>query len=191
MIPFFIHQELGFGNTAIGMAIGIQFLAAVLIHGYVGRPTNQYGAKRPVLQGMLAYALAGATRSVVALLPLPVFARLGPLLLGRLILGSGENRLPTGSLSWGIGLVGPARSDKVMPWNGMAIYGSLAADAPPGPLTCSHLDVTVLAYVITGLPLVAWLINGTVRKVTAHGSERSSLWSVTDMIWWPDIGLGL
>ncbi len=56
------------------------------------------------------------------------------LLIGRLVLGSAESLVGSGSIGWGIGRVGAANTAKVISWNGIASYGALAVGAPLGVL---------------------------------------------------------
>ena len=132
VLPLFIHGRLGFSNLAVGLVIGIQFLATVVTRGYAGRVTDARGGKRSALQGAAVSGFAGLLYLIAAMPALPAQFSLAIIILGRLAAGCGESQFVTGCVSWSIASVGPKRAGMSMSWTGIAMFAALAIGAPVG-----------------------------------------------------------
>lgn len=141
VLPPWMHGPLGFDAVTVGAVISLQFVATLLSRPFSSQMADRLGAKRVVVLGMTGCVLNGALILMAALSVQWPLASLVFLILSRLMLGISQGMIGTGSLSWGIGLVGPALMSKVISWNGIAGFGALAIGAPLGAVLAQGFGV--------------------------------------------------
>ncbi|MGE0746658.1 MAG: MFS transporter, partial [Rhodospirillales bacterium] len=126
VLPLHVHQGLGLGSFVVGLVAGSQFAAALVSRLWAGHHADSRGAKRTVVIGLLAAAGAG----LLYLLSLQFVAEptvsVSILLLGRALLGGAQSFIVAGALTWGLLLVGPQNTGKVMAWVGMSLSAAFA-----------------------------------------------------------------
>jgi len=184
VVPVFVTGALGLSNGWAGLGVGIAFLATILTRGYAGGLADSRGAKVAVQRG-LAFYVAGALISLAAGLSLqnPV-AAFAILVAGRLLIGLGESLVAVGVIAWGIGLVGPQRSGRVLALIGAAIYGALGLGGPLGLLLLDDIGFAGTMAVGAALPLLGLAAIRSVPAVAAHPDrERPPLAAVIGRIW--------
>ena len=160
VLPGYVHNHLGYGTVIAGLVISVQYLATLLSRPYASRFIDTRGSKRAVMVGLAGCGLSGVFMLVSSwLTSMPAWS-LASLLIGRLVLGSAESLVGSGSIGWGIGRVGAQNTAKVISWNGIASYGAIAIGAPLGVVMVGHLGMWSLGVSIIALGalgvLLAW-----------------------------------
>ncbi len=183
VIPLWVRHELHLSDAMVGLAIGLQFLATVLTRGYAGKIADNQGARRAAWRGAVSCSLAGFFYVAAVLLPISVWAKFGLLLLGRLVMGYGESMILTGTLAWGIALLGGNKSGRVMSWNGMAMFMAMTVGAPVGLMSYESGGFLFIGILAIACPLLAFLFNASVETVEPRPGKRLSLLSVLGLIW--------
>lgn len=165
VLPAFVQNNLGFDSIIVGLVIGLQSLATLITRAYSGKMTDTKGAKNSKMLGVILAIIAGIAYIAAILLQADVFWALGFLLVARIIHGVGESFLVTGALTWGIGLVGPSSSGKVMTWNGIAMYAGIAIGAPLSIWLSKDYSILPAFVLIALLPLVSWLSTSKLPSI--------------------------
>ena len=160
VLPGYVHNHLGYGTVIAGLVISVQYLATLLSRPYASRIIDTRGSKRAVMIGLAGCGLSGVFMLVSTwLTSMPAWS-LASLLIGRLVLGSAESLVGSGSIGWGIGRVGAQNTAKVISWNGIASYGAIAIGAPLGVVMVGQLGMWSLGVSIMLLGalgvLLAW-----------------------------------
>lgn len=179
VLPSFVQNNLKLGAVYVGWVIGLQSLATLVTRAYAGKITDTLGAKISSHRGVFMVLGTGvlyilATSSV----HFPMLA-LGLLLVSRIIHGISESMLVTGSLTWGIGLVGVQNSGKVMTWNGIAMYAGIALGAPMGMGLVTAFGLTAPFALIILLSFISWLSTSKLPILAVDPSHiRSPFYKV-------------
>ena len=160
VLPGYVHNHLGYGTVIAGLVISVQYLATLLSRPYASRIIDNLGSKRAVMYGLAGCGLSGVLMLASSWTSATPAVSLTCLLIGRLVLGSAESLVGSGSIGWGIGRVGAHNTAKVISWNGIASYGAIAIGAPLGVLMVSHwgmwsMGASIIALATVGL-LLAW-----------------------------------
>src|SRR6266436_4306296 len=130
VLPLHVHLDLGLSTFVVGLVSGGQFAASFFSRMWAGHHADKKGPKHAVVTGLLIAVASG----LLYLLSLRFAASVsvGILLLGRAVLGVAESFIVTGALSWGLALLGPQNTGKVMSWVGTSLYAAFAVGAPAG-----------------------------------------------------------
>lgn len=191
VLPLHLKDALGMNATVVGIVVGAQFAAALLSRAWAGNVADLRGSKRAVVGGFLAAACSGLIYLVSLLwLDQPVVS-VAVLLAGRILLALGESLVVTGTMGWGIALVGPQHGGKVMAWLGIAIYAAMAGGAPLGVAISHAGGFAAIAGVSVALPLLALLVVSPQRSVAASAARRTPFYKVLGAVWQPGLGLAL
>lgn len=190
-VPVYVVQDLGMANVLGGLAAGIAFLSTILTRGRAGISADRIGGKICMQRGLLIYAVAGLTCLAAGLPQLPAEGGYAVLIAGRLLLGVGESLSIIGMISWGIGLMGQARSGKVMSLVGIGMYGAFAAGGPLGLFLLERVGYTGLMAVCVILPLLGLAPIRMIPAVSPQAGKRTSFWRIIGRIWRSGAVVGL
>ena len=190
-VPIYTVRHLHLDNAFGGFAVGVAFLSTILTRNYAGGFADRSGGKPCMLRGLKFYALANLICAASTWPGLPVPAGYTVLILGRLLLGLGESQVVIGMIGWGIGLMGQARSGKVMALVGMGMYGAFAAGGPVGLALLHRLGFGDLMVVCMALPLLGLLMVRGLPGIAPHPGRRESFWRILGRIWRPGAAVGL
>ncbi|MQT11723.1 MFS transporter [Segnochrobactrum spirostomi] len=184
VVPVFVTRQLGLDNVWAGLAVGLAFLSTILTRGPAGILVDRRGGKAGVRRGLVYYGAGLVASAAAGLIPNAPWTAFAVLLAGRLVIGLGESLVAVGIITWGIGLVGPARSGRVLAFVGAAIYGALAIGGPAGLVLMDRVGFAGAMAAGLALPALGLLAIAVLPGIAPQSTAaRPPFWQVIGRIW--------
>lgn len=190
VLPGFVHNDLGYSSFVAGLIISLQYFATLVSRPQSGRLADRLGPKRVVMLGTLCCGMSGLLTIIAALCRDWPWLSLLLLALGRLFLGFGESFSSTGSTLWGMNIVGPMQTARVISWNGVATYLAMGIGAPLGVMLDSAMGVSGFAGLVLLMGgLGFWLASRKPAVAINHG-QRTPFKRIFTRVWLFGLALG-
>jgi MFS family permease len=192
VLPLHVSHHLGFGSVVVGVVAGAQFVASLISRVWSGSYSDANGGKQAVLVGLVTAAVAGLLYLLsVAVESSPVLS-VSILIVGRAVLGGAESFIITGGVAWGLALVDPGHSGKVIAWVGTAMFAALALSGPFGTMLFTAYGFAAIGLLTALLPLL--VLVSLLRAPSPQPRIRkakSGFGKVIGAVWLPGLGAAL
>ncbi|MDY0925132.1 MULTISPECIES: MFS transporter [Pantoea] len=190
VLPGFVHNQLGFSSFIAGLIISLQYFATLLSRPHSGRLADRYGPKRVVMMGLVFCGMSGVLSIIAALCSDMPLLSLALLAAGRLFLGVGESFSSTGSTLWGMNIVGPLQTARVISWNGVATYFAMAIGAPLGVLLNQWFGISGFAGLVAIMGVAGFWMASRKAGVSVTAGVRIPFHRVVSRVWMFGLALG-
>lgn len=176
-LPLHVNGTLGYSAIVVGWIVGIQSFATILTRKFAGSYCDRHGPKQSVSLGLPMASCAGLLYLASTWIADSV-GSIAVLTLGRLLMGPAESLFLTGTMTWGIGRVGIAKTGKVMAWQGIAMFAALGIGGPLGVAIQQRFGFAGVAWTTIALPLLGFAIA---RMLSALAVSRGHLQGLSFM----------
>ncbi len=191
VLPLHVHLDLALSTFVVGLVSGSQFAASFFSRMWAGHHADKKGSKHAVVTGLTIAAVSGLLYLLSLRFAASPVISVGILLLGRAVLGVAESFIVTGALSWGLALMGPQNTGKVMSWVGTSLYAAFAVGAPAGTALYTGYGFAAIALAATLIPLVVLPLVALMRPTPATPHTSAGLIKVAGAVWLPGLGVAL
>ena len=189
VLPGFVHHNLGYSSFIAGIIISLQYFSTLISRPQSGRLADSIGPKKVVMLGLVLCGMSGVMTIIAAIVAGRPMLSLILLAAGRVCLGFGESFSSTGATLWGMNLVGPAHTARVISWNGVATYLAMAIGAPLGVLLDQGMGIVGFAGLVALMAVLGFFLASKKPAIIVTVAKRVPFSQVFRRVW--IFGLGL